>query len=238
MGLWAEIPDFVPAGMAKKVATATTQKGYCRPNAADDRFCWEYRITYPVDAGLPEDVARILQNRMKRLQAWYGAKNPRKEVDETLREDGEYHGEYYEYVTVSLFSVTPGAVVLRVDDALYTGGAHGSFETGFENYDRRTGKWLDLDGLIRPSMGPKLTAVAEKACRKREGLGPRQSFQEAGWFENRFVLPDNFAIVPTGLLFLYNQYEVKPYAVGQSYFIVPLSQLRGVLERENYWRNR
>jgi hypothetical protein len=236
IGLWAQKPDFLPVELEKKVATAQVQKSYCRPNAADDRFCWEYRIRYAVDAGLPDEVAAILRKRVARLLAWYEVKDPRKEVDEVLKEDGPYHGEYYEYVTLTLFAVTPGAVVLRIDDALYTGGAHGSFETDFENYDRRTGKRLDLDGLIRPSMGPELTAIAERAYRRHEGLGPKQSLQDADWFENRFVLSDAFAIVPEGLLFLYNQYEIKPYADGQTRFVVPLSALRGVLKSEKYWR--
>ena len=54
--------------------------------------------------------------------------------------------------------------------------------------------------------------------------------EEANWFENRFVLPKNFAITTRGLLLSYNIYEVTPYIVDPPEFLLPYSQIRSLID--------
>jgi hypothetical protein len=53
---------------------------------------------------------------------------------------------------------------------------------------------------------------------------------EDEWFEERFILPENFAFTSRGILFLYNQYEIKPYSSGLSTFLLPYEALRGIID--------
>jgi len=64
-------------------------------------------------------------------------------------------------------------------------------------------------------------------------------YSEAGfYFENDvFKLTANFAITKEGLKFLYNPYEIAPYALGQQEIIIPYAAL-GELIKPNSLLNQ
>nr|WP_307866763.1 RsiV family protein [Pedobacter sp. ASV19] len=93
-------------------------------------------------------------------------------------------------------------------------------------YKRQT-----LDSLIKPGSLSALTATAEKIFRKNEKLTPKQSLADNYFFEkNTFSLPRNFTITGQGLKFLYNPYEIKPYAAGTTDLLVPFEQIKDILK--------
>ena len=58
------------------------------------------------------------------------------------------------------------------------------------------------------------------------------NYSEAGfYFENDvFTMTPNFAITKSGLKFLYNPYEVAPYALGQQEIIIPYRDLEALIK--------
>jgi len=59
-------------------------------------------------------------------------------------------------------------------------------------------------------------------------------YSEAGFYfeQDIFTLTDNFAITKEGLKFVYNPYEVAPYAFGQQEIIIPYTSLKEVIRKD------
>ncbi|RYY37126.1 MAG: DUF3298 domain-containing protein [Sphingobacteriaceae bacterium] len=123
-----------------------------------------------------------------------------------------------------------GLVVLEVGGYTFQGGAHGASYTGYINWDTQANKELELNDIMVDNYKDSLTAVAEKIFRKQEKLTDTSSLARDYFFkDNKFALNENFAITPIGLKFLYNQYEIKPYAAGQTELIIPYAQLKSII---------
>lgn len=134
-------------------------------------------------------------------------------------------------VTAKPLRQTPTYFALQIDAYAYEGGAHGNYSTYFVNYDPRTAQRIRLTDLIRADAGEALRALAEELFRKQEGLQPNQKLDGDYFFENgRFRLNDNFTLTDAGLRFLYNPYEIKPYAAGQTTLDLPWAALRPLLK--------
>lgn len=98
----------------------------------------------------------------------------------------------------------------------FTGGAHGMHATSFTNYWQKTAKLINIKELFNDENAKALNILAEFAFRKSKGLSPEADLDSAGfWFkDNVFDLNDNFKITEEGITWLFNPYEVAPYAAG------------------------
>ncbi|PWK80070.1 uncharacterized protein DUF4163 [Mucilaginibacter oryzae] len=142
--------------------------------------------------------------------------------------------------SVMFFTLDDSVRVLRQDSSLttlqvkgysYTGGAHGGSFTGFVNWDTKAGKNLRLDDIFAPGYQDKLKAVAERIFRKNEKLSDTASLKDNYFFkDDKFALNNNFSVTPLGIKFLYNQYEIKPYAAGITELFIPYSQIKSLLQ--------
>ena len=129
-----------------------------------------------------------------------------------------------------VYGITPTYLGLAIHASSYTGGAHGNYATIFKHYDLQAKEWLTLDDMVPPSFQNELTAVAERYFRKQENLGVDQSLEDDYFFDKgRFNLPDNFAIEPDSMLFLYTIYEIKPYVNGETELRVPYADIERLL---------
>lgn len=133
--------------------------------------------------------------------------------------------------TVKVLRVTPPVISLEGTESSYAGGAHGSFDVIFLNFDPSTGAPLKLDSIIRPGALPRLTAIAEVYFRKARRLSPTADLTKEGfWFKDgKFQLNDNFGLTDKELIFQYNNYEVAPYAWGPTRVVIPLVEIRDLL---------
>lgn len=129
-----------------------------------------------------------------------------------------------------VYSNTPSYLALAIHASSYTGGAHGNYATIFKHYDLQASEWLTLDDMVSPSFQNELTAVAERYFRTQENLGINQSLEDAYFFDDgQFSLPDNFALEPDSMLFLYTIYEIKPYVNGETELRVPYTDIERLL---------
>lgn len=129
-----------------------------------------------------------------------------------------------------VYSITPSYLALAIHAFSYTGGAHGNYATIFKHYDLQASEWLTFDDMVPPSFQNELTAVGERYFRTQENLGVNQSLDDAYFFDGgQFSLPDNFALEPDSMLFLYTIYEIKPYVNGETELRVPYTDIERLL---------
>ncbi|MEC3879851.1 DUF3298 and DUF4163 domain-containing protein [Parapedobacter sp. 10938] len=129
-----------------------------------------------------------------------------------------------------VYSNTPSYLALAIHASSYTGGAHGNYATLFKHYDLQANEWLTLDDIVTPSFQNELTAVGERYFRTQENLGLDQPLEDAYFFDDgQFSLPDNFALEPDSMLFLYTIYEIKPYVYGETELRIPYTDIERLL---------
>jgi hypothetical protein len=113
----------------------------------------------------------------------------------------------------------------------YTGGAHGNGYSLFEYFSKENGEEIGLEYFV--SNMDVLLEVALKHFREQQEIGEGTSLDEAGfWFDNdEFQLNSNFYFDSENLNFVFNPYEIAPYAAGTIELMIPLSDLEGIVTR-------
>lgn len=166
------------------------------------------------------------------------ASSPDAQADQFMKEYESFKkepyaaGRQYEFQgTVKILNQTPALITLKTDTYTYTGGAHGASFARFTNYDITSKRVIHLDDVLKPGHKDSLTKVAEAIFRKNEGLSAGAPLTNGYFFEGgKFSINDNYAFTPQGINFLYNQYEIKPYAAGQTELLIPYAAIRGLLK--------
>jgi hypothetical protein len=119
----------------------------------------------------------------------------------------------------------------------YTGGAHPMSMEFYSNYDVDRQKKLSLDDIFAPNYDQALLKIAEEIFRTDEKLKPTDMLDESnGYFfeKGKFILTDNFLITKTGLEFVYNVYEIKPYAAGITTLKIPKEKLTPLIKKDYF----
>lgn len=109
---------------------------------------------------------------------------------------------------------------------MYTGGAHGGAEQQYINYSLTDNRELTLNDFI--DLSRPQTALALRRCltdafiKKYEPeWGDLQDFRHY----DLLPLTNNFYVCKDGLVFVYQEYEVGPYAMGMPSVVIPYPTL-------------
>lgn len=134
-------------------------------------------------------------------------------------EEMEWGNIWEESVNIEVLSITPGIVSLSSSYYNYLGGAHGMYGTSGIQLNPETGDLYTNDQILNydENIYEGLRGAAESRLREKYGTGSEtETLSDLGfWFENdEFILSENFLITETGFVFLYQPYEIAPYALG------------------------
>ncbi len=127
---------------------------------------------------------------------------------------------------------TPTVLTIEAFHYAFTGGAHGNYGTVYYNFDATTGQLIHLEDILVTGYEAPLKVIAEPIFKKNYLEAGMTNYSEVGfYFENDvFKLTKNFAMTKEGLKFLYNPYEVAPYALGQQEIIIPYTDLTELIK--------
>lgn len=205
---------------------------YCVDTQEYQTFCENKALTY-IDYdhdNVPHFLHGLKQNLLPYITT-YNKRDTKGSVLANMKDShGQLSGNWYENQTIDLFAKTPVSYTLSTRSSGYTGGAHGYHAVSFTNYAIDTQKPIHLDDLFVKDYNTTLAAIAEKHYKYIVGLKETQSLQDDGWFDNKFILPENIAITDFGLYLYYNFYEIKPYAAGHTKFLLPYSKLDSIID--------
>jgi hypothetical protein len=156
------------------------------------------------------------------------------EYDEYVHSDFEFMDEepgwFYEG-TVKVAMNDPRVLTLAHLVHIFTGGAHGNYTTEFWHFNRKTGFPLELGDLVAADHHDELVELGERFFRRGMKLEVNGSLNDSYGFsfpEDQFYLPEKFAMLPEGLTFIFNTYEIASYADGELQFTIPYPELKDV----------
>ena len=141
--------------------------------------------------------------------------------------------QFWQFSAVAKVSMNTGkTLTLDCDMYNYSGGAHGNSLRILLSLHPRTGERIKLSEIIRADKSDAFIKFAEQQLRKERDIPPHQSLADAGfWFkDDRFYLSENFGILPDGLLFIYNPYEIAPYVAGRIELFINNENLKPFLK--------
>lgn len=170
-------------------------------------------------AGIPAEMR--LQRHADRL---------RDRLFRDLRADGrrmrEWGMGFSRATTVRVRWVSAHVLTVELEESAFTGGAHGDYGATLRSFDLRTAKPIPVTALVSDTAA--LVPLLESGfvlAKADSGAAPPPLADLLFPEVKRLPVPPHVGVVPEGLLFLYNPYEVAPWAVGRTDVLLTWKQL-------------
>ena len=112
----------------------------------------------------------------------------------------------------------------------YEGGAHGINQLITFNFDIATGKLITLADVFAPGYESQLKTSLMKALKSKTGLNSINELKDAGYLYSMDMFPsENFILNDETITFVYNPYEIAPYAVGSIELVITYNEVSQIL---------
>ena len=131
--------------------------------------------------------------------------------DETKRAWYEYHYN----IMGEASEGREGVLVYTATIDYYEGGAHGINQRIVMNFDNETGRLLTLADVFAPGYEQPLNELLQDALIEKVGAKDVKELREKGYlYSMDMFAPENFVLGEDEVTFIYNPYEIAPYAMG------------------------
>lgn len=134
---------------------------------------------------------------------------------------------------ISTVFTTSTLLTLSVGEYGYTGGAHPYSGQRYSVLSLENGERVMLADLLTSGYEVPLNVAGERVFRAERELSEADDLEEQGFsFENNvFHLNKNFGVLKEGLGFVFNSYEIAPYAMGPTQFIIPYEDIQALIDQ-------
>lgn len=151
-------------------------------------------------------------------------------IDEYQQEPNNFSNWELERIAKVIYK-TKTLLSLSLDEYGFAGGAHPFNGTQLSVVNLKNAQSVKLADLLNPNFESALNVEGEKAFRDFHHLADTDDLEEKGFsFENNvFRLNNNFAITEDGLKFIFNSYEIAPYAVGSTELNIPYENIKSLI---------
>jgi len=118
---------------------------------------------------------------------------------------------------------------IKLNNYVFTGGAHGYEGNRSLIFDKQTGKSLERNDILKDTVNFKI--MAEKKFREKFKIPTGKPINSGGlmFIKDVFELPQTFFFTNKGLLLYYNTYEIAAYAEGPKELLIPYNELEKYL---------
>jgi hypothetical protein len=122
-----------------------------------------------------------------------------------------------------------GVLSLCGNESDYLGGAHPNSDGTCAMFSLANGAPVSVADLFGGAVPAAVVQAGEAAFREARGLDATVGLEEEGYaFDNNvFTLPSDGHLTAEGLAFNFDPYEIAPYVMGGTDFVVPWSVFEG-----------
>ncbi|MBR1518497.1 MAG: DUF3298 domain-containing protein [Prevotella sp.] len=135
---------------------------------------------------------------------------------------------------IKMFKVyeTPKVVTYEYTTETFTGGAHGGFYSVGQTFRRSDGRRIGWD-ILQHQYGVEFQEMLKHGLKEYFDIGSDDELKGMLLSEDKFYtipLPQCPPLfVKDGVMFVYNQYEIAPYAAGLPTFVIAYDKIRQYL---------
>lgn len=115
----------------------------------------------------------------------------------------------------------------------YSGGAHGGYSEEFLIIDTKNGKEIKLNDIFDKSA---LVILQKRMLKKAYAYTNSEnatSLEDAGYLVDKIEVTDNFSLNERGITFVYQQYEIAPYAAGMPAFMFTWDEIKDIIKADS-----
>ena len=112
----------------------------------------------------------------------------------------------------------------------YTGGAHGNRYLLIQNYDLQTGNAVSEQDLFTDDYyEPLKSLLLEALIAQTDEAETKKDLRRLGYSVDDVVPNENFYVTAEGITYVYNPYEIAPYAMGCIQISLPWDAARHLM---------
>jgi len=217
-----------------------------------DSVCAEVSLRYPILTGGDNTSAVNAINDSLQKMALAGiVANPNLTIEqafdsaqvnlfallqEQMKQAPDWGAGFFKSLETKSLLNTPKFVSFGMNASGFEGGAHPYYFGALASYDLNTGKSVELIDAVRDTSA--LRPMLEKGFLDAKKQSPADDtlklsdllFPEIG----RLPVSANFCLVPEGIRFFYNPYEVASWAVGPTEITLTWEQLGSLADRKKW----
>ncbi len=188
-------------------------------------------IADPINKTLEKFIANAL-NMSEKINNKLSLEDAIKDFDheyKTFKDDFSDSTQQWEALIESEVNYESETIIcITVNSYLDTGGAHGNSLVTFLNFDKKNGRLLKREDIIKDEEAFRDFAKPyfDKATKP---MSNDESVQDM-FFGEDFQLPENIGFSEKGIILLYNIYEIASYAQGVTEFTIPYDAARPYLK--------
>lgn len=112
---------------------------------------------------------------------------------------------------------------------MYTGGAHGMGSTICWVFDLENGNQLTEDDIFTADATDQIIALLNNALK---AYTAKNNLALSDFFTDQIAPNGNFSITDEGICYLFNPYDIAPYAMGETRLLIGKESLRPILRDE------
>jgi len=153
----------------------------------------------------------------------------------SINEEGAWRGENYLKVYYEPYEINKKYISLRIESLEYTGGAHPLTTSYVFNYDIEKGKIINLSDIFNKDKN-YLEIISQKSIEYLLKINETDKFSDEEWIrEGAKASEQNYSLFnfnKDAIVFNFDQYQVAPYASGRQQVIIPLKNVKDILNNE------
>ena len=177
-----------------------------------------------VDISLPEYAAENLRNALnvQKEKFYTETKLSLNDFSPDFKQNWEQHSY------MKLFSTLNDFMIIQYTDDGYTGGAHGYYNEMYKVFDTKKNQTLQVKNIIKNPENKIWAKILLANYLKTEVANGNAELL----LVDEIPLNNNFYFDKENLYFLYNQYEIAPYAAGPVIIKIPFIEIKSFLTPE------
>lgn len=115
----------------------------------------------------------------------------------------------------------------------YSGGAHGGYSENFLIIDTKNGKEVKLNDIFdKTSLSTLQKRILKKAYAYTNSENAT-SLEDAGYLVDKIDVTENISLNSRGITFVYQQYEIAPYAAGMPAFFFTWEEIKDIIKTDS-----
>ncbi len=205
------------------------------PIAPGDSLCYQIKFdldTLGGDSQLAKQLAAVITDSVLRVSGFATVQEAmaqradgleaewKADLAEMYDAESDFRETLQYYYTIDGSPVEKaepdGVLSYQTTEDIYLGGAHGIYVIQYYNFDEKSGKLLNIGDVIPADKETlALKAMEEQLCKDWDAENLEDLREQTGiTMLGDLYLTNNFLLKKDSIEFLFNQYEIAPYAAG------------------------